>query len=88
MSSHLCPLCKQPGRLLDVGSNGLFVQAVDYYRCDPCWHAWSYDKAAPQTAPVPITEPRRPAFSLRSKPDRRSEAVPMLPYPERRGLER
>jgi hypothetical protein len=35
-----------------------------------------------------ITEPQRPAFSLRSKPDRRSEAVPMLPYPERRGLGR
>jgi len=84
ISSHLCPLCKQPGRLLDADSNG----PVDYYRCDPCWHAWSHHKSAPHTAPVPITGQKRAAFYLRRRPDRRSEAVPMLPYPERRGLGR
>jgi len=86
MPFHLCPLCKQPGRLLDVGGYGPFAQAVDYYRCDDCWHAWSYNKAAPLTAPVSITELKRPAFSLRSKPERRSEVIPVLPNRERRGV--
>ncbi len=35
-----CPICHQPGRVLEYSSDDA---AVEYYRCDDCWHAWSHD---------------------------------------------
>ena len=42
----LCPICKQPGRLLDVARSPL-DQSVDYYRCDPCEKVWLHHRSDP-----------------------------------------
>ena len=57
MPHHLCPLCKQPGRLLDAGRTSPFARSVEYYRCDPCWHVWAHNTADPNGPAVPVTMP-------------------------------
>ena len=56
MLNRVCPLCRQPGRLLDVSSNNPFRSVVDYYRCDPCGCVWSLSKADPNAPAVNVTK--------------------------------
>jgi hypothetical protein len=54
---RLCPLCRQPGRRLEVSSSNPFAQVVDYYRCDPCGHVWWHNKGDPNSPAVNVTKP-------------------------------
>ena len=60
MPHRLCPLCHQPGRLLESASDGA---RVEYYRCDACYHVWSHDQSDPDSAPEAVTTPKKPSKS-------------------------
>jgi rubredoxin len=52
MPYRLCPRCKKQGRLLEHISQDALVE---YYRCDPCNHAWTHAKGDPQAPPQDVT---------------------------------
>jgi len=57
MPHRLCPVCKQPGRMLPDSSQNA---VVEYYRCDSCGQVWSHSKANPNAAAVNVTRPPEP----------------------------
>ena len=57
MPYQRCPICYQPGRLLDVARSNPFGTSVDYYRCDPCAHVWWLRKFDPKAA-LKVTKPK------------------------------
>ena len=54
MPFRLCPLCARPGRPLTESSQS---SAVDYYRCDDCYHVWHHRKDEPNAPAVSVTKP-------------------------------
>ena len=52
MPYRLCPLCLKQGTLLEQTSRDA---VVEYYRCNPCNHAWTHRKDDPMSPPVDIT---------------------------------
>jgi hypothetical protein len=52
MPYRLCPLCLNQGRLLEQISQDALVE---YFRCDPCNHAWTHRKGDPTSPAVDVT---------------------------------
>ena len=52
MPQRSCPICEQPGRLLEGISRD---SHVDYFRCDPCGHVWSHSKFEPDGPAIAVS---------------------------------
>ena len=52
MPYRLCPLCHKKGTLLEQVSQGALVE---YFRCDPCNHAWTHRRGDPTSPAVDVT---------------------------------
>jgi hypothetical protein len=55
MPYRLCPVCRQPGRLLPDSSTD---SVVDYYRCDAYAQVWSHQKSDPESPAKSVTLPK------------------------------
>jgi len=54
MRHLLCPMCRQPGRVLPASSPDA---VATYYRCDICGRVWTHRNDAPNSPPTPVTVP-------------------------------
>ena len=67
-----CPICRQPGRVLEYPGHDA---GVEYYRCDDCWHAWSHDKQDADVAAPRVTEAPSALGTAGRLPQRASPAL-------------
>jgi hypothetical protein len=58
MAHRLCPVCKNPGRLLNDPTT---ESIVEFYRCDKCNKVWSYQKDVSDLPAKSVTLPKRSA---------------------------